>query len=387
MIHPTGPSEQLQPPGLQRIIAPGDSHTVGWLTRHNCKWIGVVVPYPQAFERILDTLPLVEGDHRVQVVFVVPETGYQWAGMEEAVRAVGGLCLPWHQACEIQFDLILAACDSGIRDLTGPVVLMPHGVGLFSSRIDPWADEAPHLLQSGNLMREEEVLPAALCLAHEGELATLAEYCPQAVDRALVTGDLSFDRMLASWPFRNTYRDSLEVREHQKLVVVSTTWGSHSLFGTDPAIFARVKAELPPDHYRVLAVIHPFVWLAHGRRQVLAWLSGARAAGVEIVEPRTWRGAAVSADLVIGDHGSTTMYPAGLGVPVLMNKTASLADIRPGSTADMLARWVESLNLDLPLLPQVERAMDRHDLQRRETIAGLITSRPGQSGTIMRRLL
>jgi hypothetical protein len=381
------PLEEGPTPPEQWVIAPRHPVVERWITRPDCRLIGVPLPHDQAVNRALDVLPLVEGDYRVQVVFTTPATGFQWAGMEEAVRALGGLWVPWQQAIHTPFDLVLAPCRWGFRELTGPVLLMSHGVGTVRSRISPWGADRPHDLHPDVLMRGDRVVPAALALAHEGELTALAESCPQALPAAVVAGDICFDRMLASQPYRQVYRDALGVRDGQKLVVVSTTWSPHSLFGTDPEIFAQLVAELPAEDYRVIGVLHPFVWRGHSRRQVLAWLADARAAGLDIVPVEEgWRAALVAADLVVGDHGSVTVYGAGLGVPVLMN-TDSTTDVQPGSTADILTGLASPLRVDRPLLQQVEQAITTYVPDRYSPVTGLVTSRPGQSGAILRQTI
>lgn len=374
-------------PTEQWVIAPRHRIVERWITRPDCRLIAVPLPHDQAINRALDVLPVVESDHRVQVVFTTPATGFQWAGMEVAAQELGGLWVPWRQALQLPFDLVLAPCHWGARDLTGPVLLMAHGVGMVRSRISPWGEEVPHDLHPGNLMRGDAVVPAVVALAQESELTMLVESCPQALPRAVVAGDPCFDRMLASRLYRQLYRDALGVRDGQKLVVVSTTWSPHSLFGTDPGIFARLVAELPAEEYRVIGVLHPFLWRGHSRRQILAWLADACASGLDIVPVEEgWRAALIGADLVVGDHGSVTMYGAGLDIPVLMN-TDSVADVRPGSTADILARLASPLRVDRPLHQQVEQAITSHVPHRYSPVADLITSRPGQSGAILRQTI
>lgn len=373
--------------GDQRVIAPGHPVAESWMTLRGCRRVLVPLPHPQATSRTLDVLPLLEADFRVQVVFTTPATGFQWGGMERRAHSLGGLWVPWRQAVQDQFDLVLAACDWGIRQLQGPVVLMSHGAGSVRSRLSPWGDSAAHDLHRETLMRGDEVVPAALVLAHDAELAVLAQSCPPALPRAVVAGDPCFDRMLASRPFRKAYRQALDVGGGQKLVVVSTTWSPHALFGNDPGVFARLVAELPGEDYRVVAVLHPFVWLGHGRRQVMAWLAGARAAGLDIMAPEgDWRAAVIGADILVGDHGSVTQYAAALDVPVLMN-TRSLLDVRPGSIAAVLAKLAAPLHLDRPLLPQIQRALIGHDAHRYAEVAGLISSQPGRSGAILRPMM
>jgi hypothetical protein len=371
----------------QWLIAPGHHATDHWITRLSCRLVLVLVPHPQAFDRLLDVLPLVESDHRVQVVFTTPASKFQWSGMEQLVREAGGHWVPWSQALTMNVALVLAACHWGVRELPWPVLLIAHGSGLVRSRIHPWGAEQPHDLHAGYLMRDGEVVPAALAMAHEGELAELRQTCPQALSRAVVTGDPCFDRMVASLPYRSQYRDALGVHDDRQLVVVNTTWSPYSLFGTDLRCLARFPTELPVDMYRVVGVVHPFVWLAHGRRQVLAWLAEARAAGLDIV-PMTgaWQATVISADLVVTDHGSIGHYAAGLGIPVLMCRE-SLVDVRLGSTAAALAQLATPLHLDRPLRVQVEPATTKNAVRCDASFAGLITSRPGQAGIILRQTI
>lgn len=122
------------------VLAPGDPVADAWMTRPDCRLVVAPMPHLQAAGRILDALPLLETDSRVQIVLTTPSTGYQWAGMVEFARGLGLLWIPWRQAIRIRFDLVLAACDWGVSELQGPVVLLPHGVGAFPSRIGPWGD-------------------------------------------------------------------------------------------------------------------------------------------------------------------------------------------------------------------------------------------------------
>jgi hypothetical protein len=124
----------------ERVLAPGDPVTDVWMTRPGCRRVLAPIPHLQAASRILDVLPLLETDLRVQIVLTTPRTGYQWDGMGEFARDLGRLWMPWQQAIQIRWDLVLAACDWGVSELHGPVVLLPHGVGAFPSRIGPWQD-------------------------------------------------------------------------------------------------------------------------------------------------------------------------------------------------------------------------------------------------------
>lgn len=367
----------------RRVLAPGDDLSGAWMTRTDCKRVLAVAPHLQAATRLaFDVLPHLETDLRVQVVWSVPDHPRLWGGVEPFVHGLGGLVLPWHQARDIGFDLVLGGCFWGLDELRGPKVLLPHGIGAVRSRIGPDRGPYQHDLHRGQLMRGNDVLLSALALSHESELGVLERTCPEALPFAVVAGDPCLDRLHASRHLRRHYRHALGVREGQRLVVVTTTWGPHSLFGsTCGTIFRRVVEQLPPDEYKVVAIAHPYVWDGHGRRTLTSWLAEAQAAGLVVLPPEEgWRAALVAADLVIGDHGSVTQYAAAIGVPVLMN-VHSRDDVRPGSTAAALMSASPPFDVDAPLVPQVWGALGRPA----DGFAELVTSRPGESAEILTR--
>ncbi|MFI9812563.1 hypothetical protein [Saccharothrix variisporea] len=379
------PSAGRGPARESRVIASGDPVAEYWMSRRGSRRVLVVAPHLQAVTRLMDVVPVLESDFRVQVMLTVPETGYRWAGVEEHVRGLGCLTIPWHQAVDTRFDLALAACDWGVADLDAPVLLMSHGAGSVRSRISPHRDPAGHGLHAGRLVRGGEVVPAALALATDHEVAVLAGSCAAALPRAVVAGDPSYDRLLAGRPYRDVYRRALGAKPGQRVVVVTSTWSEHSLYGNDPLVLDRLVGELPAEEHLVVAVLHPFIWHGYGRRQVLAWLAAARARGLVVLPPEEgWRAALVAADLAVGDHGSVLQYAAASGVPSLMN-VGSLVDVRRGSTAEVLSRVAAPLHLDRPLLPQVRRAIERGAGTGHAELAARITSRPGQALGILRR--
>ncbi len=367
-----------------RVMAAGDRLAEFWMSRPGVKRVLAVVPHVQAGERVFDVLPGLESDLRVQVMLSIPETGYRWAGIDEYVRRLDALVIPWRQAVSTRFDLVLAACTWGVAELDGPVVLMPHGAGSAGSKIAFGGDVQRHGLHREHLMRGSDVVPAALALATDDEKLLLAQSCPEALPRSIVAGDPSFDRMLAGRPYRDAYRRALGASPGQRVVVATSTWSRHSLFGTDPTVFFQLVEELPRPEYLVVAILHPFIWHGYSRRQVLAWLARARELGLVVLPPEeAWRAALVAADVVAGDHGSALQYAAGLGVPTLMN-TASVAGVRQGSLAELLSRTAAPLRLGHPLAPQVMRAEALTDGERAEVVRA-ITARPGQALTILRR--
>ncbi|MFC3486344.1 hypothetical protein ACFORH_20510 [Amycolatopsis roodepoortensis] len=356
------------------------------VTRAGCRTALVVVPTMTAGTRLLDIVPLLESDHRVQLVFTVPHTTDQWPGVEEFVRAQHGLLMPWEQAVHHTFDLVLAASHRHLEQLRGPILLVGHGAGTMKSHLYSRKAETPVLPATG-LDRElltyrGRILPSVLALATEEERAALGSLCPEALPVATVVGDICLDRMIDGGRFREHYRQTLGLNPRRRLVTISSTWSTDSIFGRVPSLCRAVLEALPSSRYSVAAVLHPNVWTVHGRRQVTAWLSDCVEAGLRLIPPdRGWQATMIASDWVIGDHGSTTAYAAAIGCPVTL--AAGPSDrLRPGSIADLVRENAPILEPG-PLRFQEAEAIRRQE--RLSSVAGAaISSRPGRAAGILR---
>ncbi len=349
-----------------------------WATRFG-KSVLVLAPHVVALLRLEDLGPLVESDHRVQLVHAVPDDGEDRSDSADLVRAHGGLLIPMRQARQTTHGLVLAGSTRGLDDVRGPVLLVPHGGGLGQYRsgelvtgLDP-----TRLRPAGRVRADRIVLP------HARELDLLAELCPQAVPHAVVAGDIAFDRLVASAPYRDQYRQALGVADDREILLVTETWSARSGFGIDPGLFRDIVDAAPGA--QVVASLHPQIWSQHGTAPVLGWLSDAIEAGLTVLEPRSdWRGAVVASDAVMADYTSVGSFAAGFGVPVLRIPHGP-QPLLPGTPAAVLAEHTPLWNATRPLHPQLAAAQEaqRHGLGAH--IAGLLTSRPGQAGQILRR--
>jgi hypothetical protein len=353
------------------------------VTQAGCRTVLVMVPTVAAGHRLLDLIGLLEGDHRVQVVFTVPATIERWQGPEEFVRAHHGLLLPWSQAAQHTFDLVLSASHREINRVRGKLLLISHGAGSVRSR--RYSRKAGGATRTTTGLDRElltyrgRVIPRMIALPHDSELAALRRRCPEALPFATVTGDICLDGMRASLPYRQRYRQALGIAGDQTLVTVSSTWSRDSTFGQQPGLYRRLLAELPQDRYRLAAVLHPNIWSVHGRWQVRAWLADCIRSGLLVIPPEEgWQAAMVAADHVIGDHGSTTMYAAAIGRPITLATFPDRA-IRPGSLAYHLARTALRLDHNRPIQPQLTTTQPAPDV-----FADLLTSRRGMAAALLR---
>lgn len=360
--------------------------------RVGCRRVLVVVPFVVTGTALFDVLPLLESDHRVLTVFTVAPAGNGATchGAEDFLRSHGALVLPWHQAVQTEFDLVLAASPEGVAQLHGKLLLLPHGAGavrpLLRAR-SAGAEAAPtHALDREALTSRGRVVPHAVALLHDSEVAVLHEACPEAAHTAVVAGDMCYDRLTASIPLRAVYRRALGVAEGRKLVVVTSTWQPESALGRNPELVDDLLRALPVDEYRVAAVLHPNIWSVHGAWQVRAWLADCLDAGLLLMPPEEgWRAALVAADLVVGDYGSVTRYAAAIGRPVLLAAFPE-HQIRRGSAAEWLVRHAPHLDATAPLLEQV-RAAQVHDIGWQEGFAQRMISRPGHAGAVLRETM
>ncbi|MCZ0990700.1 hypothetical protein O1M54_43265 [Streptomyces diastatochromogenes] len=199
------------------------------------------------------------------------------AGVLDLLHASGCRVMPWEQLAHVKADLVLTASENvELPEGDCPVLVLPHGVG-FQKRV-PDA-RGPHDRLSG-------LVPDALLESGRAWLAVShpdQERQPRRPpeDRGPhpPAGRPCFDELLAGRPRRHAYREALGVSEGQRLVVVSSTWGTTSLLGRHPDLPVRLLGGLPHDEYRVAAVVHPNVWSAHGAWQIRALQSSALDAG------------------------------------------------------------------------------------------------------------
>ena len=360
-----------------------------WVTLSGCRRVLVIVQTPVYGNRLADVLPLLESDLRLQVAFTVAPHAFN-DGAKRFVRRLGGPLLPWSQAVREEFDLALAAGAQGIDQVRAPVVLLSHGARRL--KLERAVDGVPpHARSVGGLgarylMWNGKVVPAAIALAHDEERHELARACPQALSRAEVVGDPCHDRIAASLPMRDRYRAALGLRKREKLVLVTSAWGSHSVFSRLDGLLPRLMTELPRPEYRVAILVHPNVWSWHGAWQVRAWLAGCRRAGIALLPPeQDWRPPLIAADWIIGDYSSVTLYGTMTGAPVLLSRYPQ-ENVNPEAPGAALALTVPALSAHHPLTEQLAYAGEEYRAEEYGALASRICSEPGGFNRRFRQL-
>jgi hypothetical protein len=356
-----------------------------WLTVGFERVVLVVARTVTALNRLLDILTLVERDPRIQVVFTTDPAhpAVFRRGVDRLLAELDAVTVPWAQAVAARFDLVVAASENDrLHQLSGPILLVPHGIG--------YQKYYPHErvvagLNPARLVRDGAVVPSVIGVSHPGQADRLAVACPPAAARAVLIGDPAADRLLASRHRRTAYRAGLGGRG-RRLVLLATTWGPDSLLGRFPRLPRQVAEALPVDEYRVLAVLHPGVWAAHGRWQVRAWLSTARDAGVHLVGPSDWQAALVAADTVLSDQGSLALYAASLDLPLLLIPGDAQHTV-PDSPLARLAALATRLNVHGDLRRQLDACRTEHRPHRWDDIVADALHRQDDSAARLRTVL
>ncbi|GAA2100943.1 hypothetical protein GCM10009801_73800 [Streptomyces albiaxialis] len=309
--------------------------------------------------RALESLPAVlREDPRITVVFTHDPTSAFGDGALGLLHDAGCRVMPWEQLSAVAPDLILSASEN--IEVPGgdcPVLVLPHGIGFQKYVPD---SRSPHSRLSGvahaSLLESGRAWTA---VSHPDQERQLLAAHPKTAGRTLLVGDPCLDELLVSAHLRGRYRHALGVREEQRLVLLSSTWGPTSLIGRHPELPARLLAGLPWDEYRVALVLHPNVWSAHGSWHLRTLLARALDAGLLLVPPvHDWRPALVAADAVVGDHGSVTLYGAALGRPVAL--AAYGQDAVPGTAGARLARLAPRFDPERGPLRQVQHVLRAH---------------------------
>ncbi|MFC9861547.1 MULTISPECIES: hypothetical protein [unclassified Streptomyces] len=362
----------------QPLRVPLGREALRWSTFRGEKTLVVAARTVTSTARVLECLPaLLRGDDRVAVVFAHDPTSAFSDGVLDLLHDEGCRVIPWGDVAAAAPDLIVSASENiDVPEGDCPVLVLPHGIGFQKHVPDSRAPRSrlsgvvpDRLLESGR---------AWLALSHPDQEEQLLTTHPKVAGRTLLIGDPCFDEMLLSADRAGAYRAALGVPEGQRLVVLSSTWGPTSLLGQDPGLPARVLAALPYDGFRVAAIIHPNVWSGHGSWQIRTTLAAALDAGLILVPPvHAWRPALVAADVVVGDHGSVTLYGAALGKPVLLAAFGS--DAVPGTAADSLGRAAPRLDPLGDVFGQITAAVGEHTRERYRAIAEQAFAEPGQA--------
>ncbi|MFC7329201.1 hypothetical protein [Marinactinospora rubrisoli] len=325
-----------------------------------------------------EALDVLRGDFRLEFDFCFDDTSAFRHGVAELLARLRTRQVSWVEAVRTTYHLVITASENvDLTPFRAPVIVLPHGVGF-----QKWV---PDSLGTGRrvsgIVREasRESGDIRLVVSHPDQVEQLRSVSARLAARSVVIGDLAFDRLRAGLRLRERYRDALGLAAGQRLVVLTSTWGERSALGAHERLPGRLLAELPVDGYRVAAVLHPNIWFRHGPWQVRHWLAEALDAGLLLIPPEDgWAAALVAADVVLGDHGSVTLYAAGLDRPLLLAAFGAEEVVADTAIAH-LGTHAAGLNVHAALRPQIEQAMAEHVPGRYTSTADRAFAHVGES--------
>ncbi|WP_217623599.1 translation initiation factor 2 [Streptomyces sp. TRM64462] len=324
-------------------------------------------------------MPAFRGDDRVQRRFVlVPGSDFGLDALA-ALEGAGARTLPWEEAVRRHHDLVLAASPKGeLQLLDGPLVLLPHGAGFNKALRDGGSADSASGLDATHLIRDGRPLARLHALAHPHQIDRIAARSPEAARRGVVVGDPTLDRLLASTGRRDRYREAFGTGG-RRLVVLTSTWGPESLIRRRPGLAAELAALLPYDDWQLGLVVHANVFSEDGAYDLRERLAPAFASGAVLARPyEEWGALLVAADAVVTDHGSTALYAAALGRPVLAACDGG-REVVPGSPMAGLLRGAPRFTGadDLPVLEEAVR--DGRAGERARRFAAAAFDRQGEA--------
>ena len=101
-----------------------------WQTFRPERCVLVVVHNVTALTRLLEVLPLLSGDPRVQLVYTCTGSSAFQPGTIESLLANEMRFVPWNSAVKLRFDLAISASYGGdLHELNSPLLTVPHGMG------------------------------------------------------------------------------------------------------------------------------------------------------------------------------------------------------------------------------------------------------------------
>ncbi|GAA4031697.1 hypothetical protein GCM10022247_65930 [Allokutzneria multivorans] len=335
--------------------------------------------------RLLEALEAFLGDTRVQIVFTVNETSRFSAGAVELIKGLYSKFIAWDDVPRARYHLVITASenvDLEQLDRRVPVLVLPHGVG-FHKLVPDSAGSGTRLsgLVPAHRLRDRRVWHL---VTHPEQAEQLADACPETAGNTVLGGDTSYDALLAGEPMRAHYRKALRVADGQRLVMITSTWGEQSALGTWRTLPEQLLAQLPADEYRVAAVVHPNVWTWHSDWDLRRRLHNAVAGGLLLVPPtRGWHATMIASDVVVGDHGSVSLYAAALGKPLLLAAFGS--EIVPGTVLEELGQVADRLDSAAGVRDQVDEALAAQEPQRFDGIAKRAFATPGSAAALLRK--
>ncbi|NRQ32129.1 hypothetical protein HII36_09800 [Nonomuraea sp. NN258] len=333
--------------------------------------------------RLIDALSMFRGDTRVQVLFSIDESSAFSGGIHALLATAGARVISWEEAQDLECDAVITASENvDLRHAETPVLVLPHGIGFH--KMVPESRSRGERVSGLVPSRYRRGRKVWMAISHPDQREQLRELSPDAADHCVLVGDVTYDRLIASLPLREHFRHLLGIGPHQRLVLMTSTWGADSLLGRNPGLPAKALGQLPIDEYRVALVTHPNIVSWHGAFHLQQVLADADDMGLIRIPPtQGWQAALIAADCIIGDHGSVTLYGAAIDRPLLLSGASD--ETITGTPPDRLRTLVPVFRDDRPIKDQIAQAIEGHRTGALNEISNGMFALHGQATAELRR--
>ncbi|WP_143760720.1 hypothetical protein [Actinosynnema mirum] len=308
-------------------------------------------------------------------------------GARDLLRGAGAYVIKNSKALrKAEVDLVVTASEKIDFSIFPETVtfVAPHGLGFH--KLVPDAEKKKARRLSG-LVKDKHLRDCVVrqVVTHSNQLEQLRKVTEHIEGKTELCGDLSFEIIRDSAHRRRAYRDEFGLKRGQKLVVVTSTWGSRSLLRQARELIGRLLNRLPREEYRIALVLHPNVWARKGEGAVMTDLERELAGGALLVRPEQgWHAGIVAADLVIGDHGSVSLYAAMNGTPFLL--AAAGDEVVPGTSMAALVEGAPRLRSGDDVLARCRAAMLGEGQLDAQTLLDRTIEQPEGAAARMREL-
>jgi hypothetical protein len=273
------------------------------------------------------------------------DTGSNFNNHVAAMFDALGAQLVKHGELDVHVDFIMTATENAnVDDVHAPIFYLPHGVGMHKNL--PISGKVG-MKVSGTVdqLRPNSVVGMSYGSSQNGVLV----------------GDPSYDQMLNSGHLVHVYRKVLGVRQ-RKLIVIASTWSEHSLMGRFPKLAAELLSQLDYDEYALAIVMHPNIWDYDSALEIERIFRHEVSSGACIIKPdQGWQATLLAADVVIGDHGSLSLYAAAIGKPLLL--TSKTSQTTENTVMDTLLDHAPILIPELDIAQQIHAVLALPNLQ------------------------
>lgn len=285
-----------------------------------------------------------------------------------------------------RWDLIITA-DHGYADLASrrrcPVIYTGHGMtGKVVEGEEEDYSYGPRTKLADGTPRYTAMLEAS-----EANRVRIAAHDPLLASCMRVVGSLQDDLLLARLGERDHIREQLGYTTEDRVVLVQSSWGPHSLIQTVGEEILEAAQAGARDHFILSVHPHEYRPTEDGSPSWGERLRALQHPRMRVREPsEPWIEELLAADLVVTDHTSLVIYAALAGKPMLWVPVPARL-VREGTALARLRELAPTLRDARKLGEAIDETLRTYPHGAVRALAREINSCPGEARERIRRLV